>query len=144
MENGITSNTGLFYPFPLKSFHFKNTLTWSSFYSKLWSFGWGTKVYVQKRSGPSSSILHQFCLTKGSTLTSQDYSPASVVYVSKLIGPSGGIYNLHKRKRMLWLHPNTYSNSKFSSKLSRQVKKLLMLNWGIFIDRSIYEKPISH
>ena len=45
--------------------------------------GWGTKVYVQKQSGPSNGILHRFCLTKGSTLTSQDYNPSSVVYVSK-------------------------------------------------------------
>ena len=48
-------------------------------------FGWGTKVYVQNQSGPSNSILHCFCLTKGSTLISQDYDPSSVVYVSKPI-----------------------------------------------------------
>ena len=41
------------------------------------------KVYVQNQSGPSNGILHRFCLTKGSTLTSQDYDPSSVVYVSK-------------------------------------------------------------
>ena len=47
------------------------------------SFGWLTKVYVWKRSGPSNVILHRFCLTKGSTLTSQESHPRSVVYVSK-------------------------------------------------------------
>ena len=46
-------------------------------------FGWGTKVYVQNQSGPSNGILHRFCLTRESTLTSQDYSPSSMVYVSK-------------------------------------------------------------
>ena len=46
-------------------------------------FGWGMKVYVQNQSGPSNGILHRFCLTGGSTLTSQDYNPSSVVYVSK-------------------------------------------------------------
>ena len=48
-------------------------------------FGWGTKVYVQNQSGPSNGILHRFCLTAGSTLTSQDFNPSSVVYVSKPI-----------------------------------------------------------
>ena len=48
-------------------------------------FGWGTKVYVQNWSEPSNDILHCFCLTRGSTLTSQDYSPSSVVCVPKLI-----------------------------------------------------------
>ena len=43
------------------------------------------KVYVQNQSGPSNGILHRFCLTRGSTLTSQDYDLSSVVYVSKLI-----------------------------------------------------------
>ena len=47
------------------------------------SFGWWTKVYVWKRSAPSNVILHRICLTKGSTLTSQDHDPRSVVYVSK-------------------------------------------------------------
>ncbi len=42
-----------------------------------------TKVYVQKRWMPSSDILHQFCLTRGSTLRSHDYNPSFVVYVSK-------------------------------------------------------------
>jgi len=46
-------------------------------------FGWLTKVYVWKRSGPSNVILHRFCLTKGSTLNSQESHPRSVVYVSK-------------------------------------------------------------
>ena len=46
-------------------------------------FGWGLKVYAQNQSGPSNSILHRFCLTGGSTLTSQDYNPSSMVYVSK-------------------------------------------------------------
>ena len=50
---------------------------------RLAQFGWGTKVYVQNQSGPSNDILHHFCLTGGSTLTSQDYNPSSVVYVSK-------------------------------------------------------------
>ena len=44
-------------------------------------FRWGSKIYVQNQSGPSNSILHRFCLTRGSTLTSQDYDPSSVVYV---------------------------------------------------------------
>ena len=48
-------------------------------------FAWGTKVYVQNQSGPSNGILHRFCLTRGSTLTSQDYDPSSVVYVSEPI-----------------------------------------------------------
>ena len=47
-------------------------------------FGWLTKVYVWKRSGPSNGILHRFCLTKGSTKSSQESHPRSVVYVSKL------------------------------------------------------------
>ena len=42
-----------------------------------------SKVYVQNQSGPSNGILHCFCLTGGSTLTSQDHNPSSVVYVSK-------------------------------------------------------------
>ena len=46
-------------------------------------FGWWTKVYVWKRSGPSNVILHRFCLTKGSTLNSQESHPRSLVYVSK-------------------------------------------------------------
>ena len=33
---------------------------------------------------PSSGILHHYYLTRGSTLTSQDYSPSSVVYVPEL------------------------------------------------------------
>ena len=41
------------------------------------------KVYVQTWLAPSNGILHRFCLTKGSTLTSQDHDPSSVVYVSK-------------------------------------------------------------
>ena len=48
-------------------------------------FGWGRKVYVQNRSEPSSSILHCYHLTRGSTLTSQEYSPSSVVYVPEPI-----------------------------------------------------------
>ena len=52
--------------------------------SLLQSFGWLTKVYVWKRSGPSNVILHRFCLTKGSTKSSQESHPRSVVYVSKL------------------------------------------------------------
>ena len=52
-------------------------------------FGWGTKVYVWKRSGPSNVNLHRFCLTKRSTLTSQDHDLSSVVY---RLGPSDGIY----------------------------------------------------
>ena len=60
-------------------------LTWSSRLDFLIVFGWGTKVYVQNQSGPSNSILHRFCLSGWSTLTSQDYNPSSVVYVSKLI-----------------------------------------------------------
>ena len=40
---------------------------------------------MQNRSEPSNSIWHNFCLTRGSTLTSQDYSPISVVCVPKLI-----------------------------------------------------------
>ena len=46
-------------------------------------FGWWTKVYVWKRSGSSNVSLHRFCLTKGSTLNSQESHPRSVVYVSK-------------------------------------------------------------
>jgi hypothetical protein len=42
------------------------------------TFGWGTKVYVQNWSEPSSGILLHYHLTRGSTLTSQDYSPSSV------------------------------------------------------------------
>ena len=57
---------------------------WSDRKIKILEFGWGTKVYVQNQSGPSNGILHRFCLTGGSTLTSQDYDPSSVVYVSKL------------------------------------------------------------
>ena len=40
----------------------------------------GTKIYVQNLLVPSNDILNRFCLTRGSTLTSQDYSPSSVVY----------------------------------------------------------------
>ena len=43
------------------------------------------RMNVQNQSGPSNGILHRFCLTGGSTLTSQDYDPSSVVYVSKPI-----------------------------------------------------------
>ena len=35
--------------------------------------------------GHLNSILHCFCLTGGSTLTSQDYDPSSVVCVSKRV-----------------------------------------------------------
>ena len=35
------------------------------------------KFYVQNRSKPSRGILHRYHLTRGSTLTSQDYSPSS-------------------------------------------------------------------
>ena len=56
-------------------------------------FGWWTKVYVWKRSGPSNVILHRFCLTKGSTLISQShYSNPWFMYQNRL-GPSGGIYH---------------------------------------------------
>ena len=48
-------------------------------------FRCGTKVNVQNRSEPSSGILHCYHLTRGSMLTSQDYSPSSVVYVPELI-----------------------------------------------------------
>ena len=34
---------------------------------------------------PSSGILHHYHLTSGSTLTSQDYNPSSVVYVPEPI-----------------------------------------------------------
>ena len=44
-----------------------------------------TKVYVQNKLEPSSGILHHYYLTRGSTLTSQDYSPSSVVYAPELI-----------------------------------------------------------
>ena len=57
-------------------------------FSNNWVFfqlGWGTKVYVQNWSEPSNNILLCFCLIRGSTLTSQDYSPSSVVCVPKLI-----------------------------------------------------------
>ena len=57
------------------------------------TFGWLTKVYVWKRSGPSNVILHRFCLTKGSTLISQShYSNPWFMYQNRL-GPSGGIYH---------------------------------------------------
>ena len=46
-------------------------------------FGWGAKVYAQNRLEPSSGILHY--LTWGSTLSSQDYNPSSVVYVPEPI-----------------------------------------------------------
>ena len=59
---------------------------------QLLQFGWLTKVYVWKRSGPSNVILHRFCLTKGSTLISQGhYSNYWFMYQNRL-GPSGGIY----------------------------------------------------
>ena len=45
----------------------------------------GTKVYVQNWSEPSSCILHRYHLTRGSMLTSQDYSPSSVVYMPEPI-----------------------------------------------------------
>ena len=50
----------------------------------LWVFsllGWRTKVYVQTWLAPSNGILHRFCLTKESTLTSQDCSSSSVVCI---------------------------------------------------------------
>ena len=47
------------------------------------AFRWGTKVYVQNPLEPSSGILHHYHLTRGSTLTSQDYSPSSVVCAPK-------------------------------------------------------------
>ena len=37
---------------------------------------------LQNRWGLSNGILHRFCLTGGYTLTSQDYSPSSVVCVA--------------------------------------------------------------
>ena len=43
------------------------------------------KVYVQNRLEPSSDTLHCYHLTKGSMLTSQDYSQTSVVYVPEPI-----------------------------------------------------------
>ena len=57
----------------------------AGFFSLLFhrTFGWGTKVYVQNQSGPSNGVLHHFCLTGGSTFTSQDYNLSSLVYVSK-------------------------------------------------------------
>ena len=48
-------------------------------------FRWGTKVYVQNRLEPSSGILHHYHLTRGSTLTRQDYNPSSVVYIPEPI-----------------------------------------------------------
>ena len=50
-------------------------------------------VYVQNWSGPSNGILHRFCLTGGSTLTSQDQVPW-FMYQNRL-KPSGGIYYLN-------------------------------------------------
>ena len=47
--------------------------------------GCGPKVYVQNQSEPSSGIFHRYHLTRGSTLTSQDYNPSSVVYVPEQI-----------------------------------------------------------
>jgi hypothetical protein len=57
----------------------------------LGEFGWETKVNVQNRSEPSSSVLHCYHLTRGSTLTSQDYSPSSVVYVPEPIRNAFGL-----------------------------------------------------
>ena len=37
----------------------------------------------------STGILHRFCLTRGSMLTSHDYSPSSVVYIPEPIRAIG-------------------------------------------------------
>ena len=78
-------------------------------------FGWGTKVYVWKRSGPSNVILHRFCLTKGSTLTSQDHDPRSVVYVSK---PTRAIwrYLLSEFRALLCCSLSQYINDYFAAR----------------------------
>ena len=50
----------------------------------IFGINWDEELrFMYKNSRPSNGILHRFCLTKGSTLTSQDYDPSSVVYVSK-------------------------------------------------------------
>ena len=48
-------------------------------------FWCGMNVYLQNWLAPSSNILHCFHFTRGSTLTSQDYRPSSVVYVPEPI-----------------------------------------------------------
>ena len=71
---------------PIKKFYWCYLLTISTLFS---IFGWGTKVYVQNRLGPSNNTLHRFCLTVGSTLTSQWF-----VYQNRL-EPSCRIYRLY-------------------------------------------------
>ena len=55
---------------------------------------------LENQSEPSNSILHCFCLTRGSLLTSQWF-----VYQNWL-EPSGGICHLYKRNRLLWFRFN--------------------------------------
>ena len=96
-------------------------------------FGWGTKVYVQNQSGPSNGILHRFCLTGVSALTSQDYNPSSVVYVSK---PVRAIwwYLLSEFCALLCCSLSQYKISIKSLTLSFMEGKFKFnVLWGLFI-----------
>ena len=89
---------------------------WNGYKNKLWLIGWGLKVCVQNRLKPSSGILHHYHLTSGSTLTSQDYNPSSVVYVPDMIR---AIYLAALSNRLFWLR-------QYVSKLSL----FQFFNWG--------------
>ena len=58
--------------------------------------GWGTKVCVHNWLEPSGGILHRYHLTRGSTLTSQDYSPSSVVYVPEPIRVHLAVFSIDR------------------------------------------------
>ena len=95
-------------------------------------FGWGTEVYVQNWLEPSNGISQRFCLTRESTLTSQDYSPSSVVYIPERVyvqnwlEPSGSIYYRYKRNRLLWLRVNfRQCSTENSTQLFQRVSNLV-------------------
>ena len=53
-------------------------------------------VFVQNQLEPSTGILHHYHLIRGSTLTSQDYNPSSVVYVSEPIRDHLAVFSIDR------------------------------------------------
>ena len=88
-------------------------------------FGWGTKVYVQNWLEPSNRILHRFCLTRESTITSQDYSPSSVVCIPEPI------------RAIWWYLPSIYKRNRVNKISFFLIRSALHNSYAVLILRKI-------
>ena len=84
-------------------------------------FRWGMNVYVQNRSERSSGVLHHYQLTKGFKLTSQYYSPSSVVYVQEPIRA------IKKYLALIKMQSVVSTSSQFIQ------KKYSIMNWSFIL-----------